>query len=67
MLDEIKIGLDKNSSEVESARIDVQTIASGMRYFRRLGSEILSMMQNIWSANTMTYKAIITLQSQLPR
>ncbi|KAI4282036.1 MAG: hypothetical protein L6R38_003256 [Xanthoria sp. 2 TBL-2021] len=67
MLDEIKIRLDKNSSEVKSARIDVQTIASGMRYVRRLGSEILSMMQNIWSANVMTYKAIITLQSQLPR
>ena len=67
MLNEIKTRLHKNSSEVESARKDIHAVATGMRCFRRLGSEILSIMENIWSANVMTYKAIITLQSQLPR
>lgn len=67
MLEEIKIRLEENRNEVHSARLDTQAIGTGIGYFRQLGADILSMMQRIWSTNIMTYKAIITLQSQLPR
>ncbi|KAL8917160.1 MAG: hypothetical protein Q9208_008129 [Pyrenodesmia sp. 3 TL-2023] len=67
MLETIKISLEKTNNEVESARTDIQTVGSGIRYIRQLGADVLSIMQRIWSANIMTYKAIITLQSQLPR
>ncbi|KAL8902722.1 MAG: hypothetical protein Q9207_004434 [Kuettlingeria erythrocarpa] len=67
MLEEIKTRIEENHSEVQAARIDIQSIGSGIVRFRQLGADILSLMQRIWSGNIMTYRANITLQSQLPR
>ncbi len=67
MLEEIKSRIEENRNEVQSARIDVQTVVAGIDYFRQLGADILALMQKIWCANMMTYRAVITLQSHLPR
>lgn len=66
-LEEIKTRIDENRTELQAARIDIETIGSGIGNFRQLGADILSLMQRIWSGNIITYPGNITLQSQLPR
>ncbi|KAI4261493.1 MAG: hypothetical protein L6R42_003307 [Xanthoria sp. 1 TBL-2021] len=53
MLDEIKIRLDKNSSEVKSARIDVQTIASAII---TLQSQLPRQLERTWTQSPVILK-----------
>lgn len=59
---------EEANSLLQAAASDTKALGSriDLDYFRSLGAELLSFMQNIWRINTMTYNAVASLQARIP-
>jgi hypothetical protein len=65
---EVRDRLKENNSLISIGNTVTTKIADTLRldWFRKLGSELKSLMERIFTTNVATYKAVIALQAGLP-
>ncbi|MCJ1460592.1 hypothetical protein MMC28_010974 [Mycoblastus sanguinarius] len=65
---DIKSRLEENNALVKTAISETKKSGSrfDLTYFKNLGADIISFMQNFWKINFMTYKAVVSLQTNIP-